>query len=391
MTTKYRISIVIASYNEGCELKKTVDSILNNAGTDDYELIVVDDCSDDGSADFVETDEYQSVVLIRNDKRLGAVKSRNLGFEKTSGDIIAFFDAHMNFPNNFLVKISSVFEQNSEVDILGTTCYDRDKPQNRHNYSSVYTNSDMSFVSATFINGLRFKKLTEVPFVNCGNFIIKRDVFLSLGGFDDGMILWGPEDRDLSIRAWLCGYRLFIEPNIEIGHLYRVGKKKSEELKAIRKKGIVYNSLRIGYKYFSDDRLSRMIYYLEKYPDYKKDLKKIKNDKVFNKENEELRKKFKYSDDEFFTRFEPLMPFVTADYFWQAMEKYKTRQFDDAVELFMKFFKLKYSFGYVNKYSYKAIACNKMAKIKLFYSSYFGAAKYFFKSYLYNILAFFIK
>lgn len=82
-----KISIIITTFNEGDEVKKTVDNLREN--TDDCEIIVVDDASTDGSCDKVAIDQY-----IIHDERVGIAPSRIEGVAVARGDVFAFFDAH---------------------------------------------------------------------------------------------------------------------------------------------------------------------------------------------------------------------------------------------------------------------------------------------------------
>jgi len=88
------VSVIIPSYNLGKYLPETLDSVLAQTFTD-WECIVVDDCSPDGSAAIVE--EYHSrdsrFKLIRQPVNMGVSAARNTGMETASGSYILFLDA----------------------------------------------------------------------------------------------------------------------------------------------------------------------------------------------------------------------------------------------------------------------------------------------------------
>lgn len=81
------ISVVIIAYNEGDEVRKTVESVRTN--TSRCEIILVDDGSTDGSCSNVPVDK-----LVRHEKRSGIVFSRRAGVAASSGDTLAFLDGH---------------------------------------------------------------------------------------------------------------------------------------------------------------------------------------------------------------------------------------------------------------------------------------------------------
>ena len=56
----------------------------------------------------------------------------------------------------------------------------------------------------------------------CGCFLaLRRDVFTEIGGFDSGMVLWGAEDSELSIRLWTLGYECWVAPEVDVQHAFR--------------------------------------------------------------------------------------------------------------------------------------------------------------------------
>ncbi len=86
-----RVSIIVPTYN--CEnfVKKTIDSILKQT-YQNFEIIVIDDCSTDGTVEYIKSIKDDRIVVLINEKRSGAAFSRNRGIAAASGDYIAFLD-----------------------------------------------------------------------------------------------------------------------------------------------------------------------------------------------------------------------------------------------------------------------------------------------------------
>jgi glycosyltransferase involved in cell wall biosynthesis len=84
------LSIVITAYNEGEEVRRTLDSIAANT-VGPYEVVLVDDGSTDGSCDAVGS---ENIRVVRHTERVGIASSRNEGCSLARGDVLAFLDAH---------------------------------------------------------------------------------------------------------------------------------------------------------------------------------------------------------------------------------------------------------------------------------------------------------
>lgn len=90
---KKQISVVIPNYNGECFIAKTLDSVLNQT-YQDFEIIVVDDCSTDASPEIVESycRKDSRISLIRLAQNGGVARARNTGIIQAKGDYIALLD-----------------------------------------------------------------------------------------------------------------------------------------------------------------------------------------------------------------------------------------------------------------------------------------------------------
>lgn len=94
MVSRPLVSIIMPLYNAESFLNESVGSILSQT-YDNWELIVIEDCSSDGSLSLARDFEKQDgrITVYRNERNLGAAKSRNEGLKFVSGDYVAFIDA----------------------------------------------------------------------------------------------------------------------------------------------------------------------------------------------------------------------------------------------------------------------------------------------------------
>jgi len=111
------ISVIITSFNEGDEVKNTIDSVFAN--TSDVEIILVDDASEDGSCDpwccYDTGGAVDGVTVVRHDERIGIAASRNDGVAMAKGDVYAFLDAHQRVDEGCLNKCAQVARERQSI------------------------------------------------------------------------------------------------------------------------------------------------------------------------------------------------------------------------------------------------------------------------------------
>ena len=107
-----KVSVIIPTYNRSCLVKETVESILAQTEPD-LEVIIVDDGSDDGTGNVLQslTDSRVSYYYKTNG---GTASARNLGLSKAVGKYVAFLDSDDFWPENYLKVMLSHLENNSE-------------------------------------------------------------------------------------------------------------------------------------------------------------------------------------------------------------------------------------------------------------------------------------
>ena len=110
-----KISIIIPCYNEYSTIKKIIDKI-NNQKTFDKEIIVIDDCSSDGTIEILSNLKDQINSLTLNKKNYGKGYCIKKGIEIASGDIILIQDADLEYdPNDYEKLLNPIMNNNADV------------------------------------------------------------------------------------------------------------------------------------------------------------------------------------------------------------------------------------------------------------------------------------
>jgi glycosyltransferase involved in cell wall biosynthesis len=109
------VSVIVVSHNEGAWLRKTVDSLVRTTPLIG-EIVVVDDCSTDGSADRLLPQDR--LVVLRPNRRLGAACARNFGSRHARGRILVFCDAHIDAPQRWFPALRAALSRPS-VGLVG--------------------------------------------------------------------------------------------------------------------------------------------------------------------------------------------------------------------------------------------------------------------------------
>lgn len=221
---KPTVSVIIANKNGEKFLKRCLDSILLEIGN--YEVVVVDDGSNDSSVEVVKTHfgKNEKLKLIVLKSNVGAAKARNLGVTASKGGYLLFLDADTKIKQGWYRETVGFFEKNrmagaaqAKLLTMNTKKYD---------YAGDLMGSFGFLIErARGANDIgQFDKTTYIFSGKSAGMIIRRNVFEKLGGFDEDYQIF-LEDTDLFWRTWLSGYKVMFMPTIVVWHAYWTDEK----------------------------------------------------------------------------------------------------------------------------------------------------------------------
>lgn len=213
-------SIIIPTFNRKALLQETLESVLSQRFTD-YEIIVVDDGSTDGTVEYLSISGDRIMLLTQEHRGPGA--ARNLGAKHASGNYLAFLDSDdLWFPWTLENYFHAISTSNSEF-IAGS-------PEPFHNRSELQK-----------LPGGEFSNLLFPDYFSCGEYstriygccvAIKRDTFLKQRGFPSEMI--NGEDCDMWLQLGTLKNFIFITSPYSLGYRRHEGSAISLSSRTIK-------------------------------------------------------------------------------------------------------------------------------------------------------------
>src|SRR5690348_12526562 len=110
------VSIIIVNYNTKDLLSNCIGSIYSNTKDVDFEIIIVDNASIDGSQELIK-EKFPEVVLIESEVNLGFGKANNLGAEFAKGDYLFLLNSDTILQNNAVFYFLDFYKKNNNLNI----------------------------------------------------------------------------------------------------------------------------------------------------------------------------------------------------------------------------------------------------------------------------------
>lgn len=237
-TLYFQASVVLVFHNEGKSvLLRTVHSVINRTPSRFLEeVLLVDDFSDHEDLK-LELEMYikrfrGTVRLIRNKKREGLIRSRNTGAREAKGVVVVFLDAHCEVNKNWLPPLLAPIYRNHStmsVPIIDGIDYKdfhyKVVYQRGGHFRGIFEWGMLYKESEVPVSVIKTRKHNSEPYPSPthagGLFAIDRQYFLSLELYDEGLLVWGGENFELSFKIWQCGGSVVWVPCSRVGHVYR--------------------------------------------------------------------------------------------------------------------------------------------------------------------------
>lgn len=215
-----RVSIIIVGYNSLTDLKRCLPSLADQQYPN-YEIIVIDNASHDGTAAYLSA-HFPSVRLYSSDCNLGFSGGNNKAALEAEGEYLAFINPDTTVTPDWLyglieaLQMPNVGIATPKILLMSQT-----------NLINTCGN-DVHYTGYAYLRGwsqpdASINKTERVFSISGAAFLIRKTLFLQLGGFDENFAPAYVEDTDLSWRTLLMGYDSVCVPLSVVYHDYTIG------------------------------------------------------------------------------------------------------------------------------------------------------------------------
>ncbi|MGF7047125.1 GT2 family glycosyltransferase [Paenibacillus sp. DS2015] len=225
-----KISIIIPTYNALTRLSNCIESIRSHTIAEQYELIIVDNGSTDGTAEYCIRERITFVSLPVN---MGCPNACNIGISIASGDQLLLLNNDVICTPHWLSNLTQALSSSPDIGIVGPSSNDALGLQHVEvTYSSMEEFQQMAALN----NSLDPNRWLEAQRIAGWCFLFRREVLNKVGLFDESFSPGHYEDDDYCFRARAAGYKLLVCQDVILYHEGGVSYKASytsEDIEAI--------------------------------------------------------------------------------------------------------------------------------------------------------------
>ncbi len=213
------VSVIIVNWNGGEIMRQCLES-LSKIKYSNYELIIVDNGSTDGSENIAANFQFpiSNFQLIKNKENLGFAKANNQGYKKTRGEYVLLLNNDTKVKGDFLSRLVTRMEEDYRIGVIQPKIYLMDRPGYLDNAGSFLTK--IGFLQHWGFgqrDRKEFAKEREIFSAKGACMLIRREVIEKVGLFDNDFFSYF-EESDFCWRVWLSGYKVIFYPGTVIYH-----------------------------------------------------------------------------------------------------------------------------------------------------------------------------
>lgn len=243
---KTMISVIILSYNTRDVTLKCLD-FLTKSKEVELETIVIDNASTDGSAEAI-AKQFPLIKLIKNTKNIGFAAGCNQGMEMARGYYVLLLNSDCFVQPDTIAKCVS-----QKMDVVGCKLLNAD---GSIQYSwGFFVSLRRAFMLMSFLDNFplvrqfvdsihvrdlsRYSKTQEVDWVTGAFVLLKKDVYIKVGGIDEQYFMYG-EEMEWMYRMKKAGFKVLFYPEASATHLQGASTKSLARMFVSEMRGYIY-------------------------------------------------------------------------------------------------------------------------------------------------------
>ncbi len=223
--TSVKLSVIIPNWN-GKHLLKTCLSSLKNQTFKDFEVLIVDNGSTDGSKEYIEK-YFPEVNLVKLKSNIGFAPAVNLGIKICVGEMMLLLNNDTEVDKNCLKNLVAIAQKKKNIGFIAAKILNF---KNRKLIDSAGDYIDAVGHADNYGRGendsKEFNKSGPLFLATAGGGLFKREVFEKIGFFDHDYFAY-MEDVDFCLRAQLAGIKGWYEPKAVIYHIHKATSSKN--------------------------------------------------------------------------------------------------------------------------------------------------------------------
>jgi len=239
------LSIIILSFNTKDLTLNCINSIVEQYREElekkQFEIILIDNASSDGTQDLVKKLKIQNLKIIGSKENLGFSNGCNLGAKNASGEFLLFLNSDTQIKDQGFVKMIDYLKKNEKIGILGGKLKNEDgtAQASTGNFYNLF-NLFFMLLGIERVGFIRKSpnKTKQVDWVSGACLAIRRKVFEKIGGFEKTLFMYW-EDIDLCFKAKKKGYSTYFYSEITLFHKSLASSNRSFAILNIYK-GILF-------------------------------------------------------------------------------------------------------------------------------------------------------
>jgi glycosyltransferase involved in cell wall biosynthesis len=187
MNNKIEATVIIPTYNRITVLKSCLQKLIDQT-TENFEILLIDDCSSDGTKEYIKSSDFPNLKYIRLKEHLGPYYARNLAIRQAKGEIIIFIDSDVIVFPDFVEDHIKIHKKREDLVLQGMV---------KHVKSLKDVNMNRLYIP----NALCLRTFITQ------NASVRRKYLIATGGFDRFGPEMGYKDIDMGLKLMNLGLK----------------------------------------------------------------------------------------------------------------------------------------------------------------------------------------